>query len=73
MLPSLGPTELIVIAIVGIVLFGKRLPEVGKSLGKAVVSFKDGLRGITDEIDQPTPATSKVRETRTGGSAPRFE
>jgi sec-independent protein translocase protein TatA len=42
----------IVIAIIGLLLFGKRLPEVGKSLGKGIVEFKKGLRGIDDDIDE---------------------
>lgn len=40
--------ELIVITIFGLILFGKRLPEVARSLGKGVVEFKKGLRGIED-------------------------
>jgi sec-independent protein translocase protein TatA len=44
--------EWIVIGIIGLMLFGKRLPEVGKSLGKGIVEFKKGLKGIEDEIDE---------------------
>src|SRR5437868_2924507 len=40
-----------VIAIIGLLLFGKRLPEVGRSLGKGIVEFKKGIRGIEDDID----------------------
>src|SRR5438067_1084263 len=43
----------------GLLIFGKRLPEVGKSLGKGIVEFKKGLKGIEDDIEvassQPTP------------------
>lgn len=42
--------ELAVILLVGILLFGKRLPEVGRSLGKGIVEFKKGLKGIEEEI-----------------------
>lgn len=42
----------IVIAVIGLLLFGKRLPEVGKSLGKGIVEFKKGLKGIEDDIDE---------------------
>src|SRR3954447_18873870 len=45
-----GP-ELIVIALVAVLLFGKRLPEVGKSLGKGIVEFKKGLRGIEEDAE----------------------
>jgi sec-independent protein translocase protein TatA len=47
-----GAPELIVIAIIALLIFGKRLPEVGKSLGKSIVEFKKGLRGIEEEIDK---------------------
>jgi sec-independent protein translocase protein TatA len=47
-----GGAEWIVIAILGLLIFGRRLPEVGKSLGKSIVEFKKGLRGMEDEIDR---------------------
>jgi sec-independent protein translocase protein TatA len=40
-----------VILVIGLLLFGKRLPEVGRSIGKGIVEFKKGLAGIEDEID----------------------
>lgn len=48
-LPGMG--EWIVIAVIGLLFFGKRLPEVGKSLGKGIVEFKKGLKGIEDDVD----------------------
>jgi sec-independent protein translocase protein TatA len=36
---------------VGVLLFGRRLPEVGRYLGKGIVEFKKGLKGLEDEID----------------------
>ncbi len=58
-----GATEWIIIGIIGLLLFGKRLPEVGRSLGKGIVEFKKGLKGIEDDIDvassqPPRPQTS---------------
>ena len=47
-----GPFEWIIIAGLGLLIFGKRLPEVGKSLGKGIVEFKKGLKGIEDEVEQ---------------------
>jgi sec-independent protein translocase protein TatA len=49
-----GVYELTIIAIIGLMLFGKRLPEVGKSLGQGIVEFKKGLKGIEDQTDQTT-------------------
>jgi sec-independent protein translocase protein TatA len=48
----LGPTEIAVIGVVALLLFGKRLPEVARSAGKAVVSFKKGLRDVEQDIDE---------------------
>jgi sec-independent protein translocase protein TatA len=49
-LPSLGPTELIVLLGLGVLLFGRKLPDIAKSLGKSVVSFKQGFNGLEEEI-----------------------
>jgi sec-independent protein translocase protein TatA len=48
---TIGTWEAVVIAVVLLLLFGRRLPEVGKSLGKGIVEFKKGLKGIEDEIE----------------------
>jgi sec-independent protein translocase protein TatA len=47
-----GPWEIIIIVVVALLLFGRRLPEVGRSLGRGIVEFKKGLRGVEDEINQ---------------------
>lgn len=53
---ALSPMHILVVLIVGILLFGKRLPEMGRSLGKGLTEFKKGLQGFGDEIDtQPAP------------------
>jgi sec-independent protein translocase protein TatA len=47
-----GVTEWIIIGAIGLLIFGKRLPEVGRSLGKGIVEFKKGLKGIDEELEQ---------------------
>lgn len=49
---NFGPMEMLVIAVILLLLFGRRLPEVGKSLGKGIVEFKKGVSGIEDEMKQ---------------------
>ncbi len=51
MLPNIGPMEMIIVMGIAVLLFGKRLPEVGRSLGKGIVEFKKGLNGVADEFD----------------------
>jgi sec-independent protein translocase protein TatA len=51
--------ELIVIAIIALLLFGKRLPEVARSLGKGVVEFKKGIRGVEEDVDHSSYQTPK--------------
>lgn len=51
-LQSLGTWDLLVILLIGLLLFGRKLPEVGRSLGKGIVEFKKGLKGVEDDIDQ---------------------
>lgn len=51
----LTPAHLIVIAVVAFVLFGaKKLPELGKGLGEGLRGFKDGIKGLADELGSNT-------------------
>jgi sec-independent protein translocase protein TatA len=45
-----GPFEWMIIAGLGLLIFGKRLPEVGRSLGKGIVEFKRGLKSVEDDV-----------------------
>lgn len=56
---NLGTTEIVVIAVIALLVFGSRLPHVGRSLGKGIVEFKKGLRGIQDEIDDASDPSNE--------------
>jgi sec-independent protein translocase protein TatA len=48
----IGGWEWVIIALVILLLFGgKKIPELMKGLGKGVKSFKDGMKGVDDEVN----------------------
>jgi sec-independent protein translocase protein TatA len=57
-MPEIGITGLVVILIVALLVFGpKRLPEMGRSLGKGMREFKDSISGKDDKAElEPPPA-----------------
>ena len=46
-----GHGEWIILLILGLLIFGRRLPEVGRSIGRSIVEFKKGIKGIEDDIE----------------------
>lgn len=46
---GLGPMELAIVGVVAILLFGKKLPEVARGLGRSFHEFKQGLRAPEGE------------------------
>jgi sec-independent protein translocase protein TatA len=80
---SMGPWEIAVLVILGVMLFGRKLPEVGKFLGKGIVEFKKGLKGLEDEVDtsattapprsEPAALEQPKPPQRVATTAPKFE
>lgn len=74
---GLGFPEMMALMILGVLLFGKNLPSVGRSLGKGMMEFKKGLQGIEEDAgtswsrydSTPEPARSPQRMPTT---APKF-
>lgn len=61
MLPGIGISELMVILVIVLVIFGAgRLPQIGSGLGKAIRGFKDAIEG-KDAIDV-TPKKAETKE-----------
>lgn len=59
-----GHYEWIILLILGLLIFGRRLPEVGRSLGRGIVEFKRGIKGIDDEIDTESSRPAPPPEPR---------
>ena len=47
-----SPWHMIFLLVVALLLYGRRLPEVGRSLGKGIMEFKRGLHEVSDELKQ---------------------
>jgi sec-independent protein translocase protein TatA len=71
-MPNVGPMELAVVLIIALVIFGpKRLPDLGRSLGKGMREFKQSISGAPDEEQAPQAAISSG--TASKSSAPGME
>lgn len=64
--PMPGWAEILVLLGVGVLIFGRRLPEVGRNIGRGIVEFKKGLRGIEDDVDQSSNQTPDPRRIEDG-------
>jgi sec-independent protein translocase protein TatA len=58
----------LVVLVIGLLIFGRRLPEVGKNLGQTIVEFKKGLNGqVNDEPPLPPEPERPVKRVSGGG------
>jgi sec-independent protein translocase protein TatA len=61
---SIGPMELIIVLVIALIVLGpKKLPEVGRSVGKGMREFKDSLNGINDDDDDDEDEPSSLRKS----------
>jgi sec-independent protein translocase protein TatA len=77
---GLGTQEIMLLLVLGVLLFGRNLPSLGRSLGKTVTEFKRGVKGLEDDMEptaggapravEPEPVRPPQRVT---SSAPKFE
>lgn len=70
-----GGTEWIVIGLIALLIFGRRLPDVARSVGKSIVEFKKGIRDVKDDVekqsrlsDDPEPRLPDRTEKSTSDS-----
>ena len=74
-----GGPELLIVAFIALMLFGKRLPEVARNMGKGLTEFKKGIRGVEDDIQgntsydsEPTAERPIADDSLENVSAPKF-
>lgn len=78
---GIGVPEMIIVGIIGVLLFGKRLPEVGRSVGRSFAEFKAGISGIESEINSAAHSAKSYNyepeyddtEERLEATAPKFQ
>lgn len=66
-----GGIEWMVILAVGLLLFGRRLPEVGRSVGRTIVEFKRGMREADKPVNPPVAPRSLTPEREPQALPPR--
>jgi sec-independent protein translocase protein TatA len=79
----LAPSHMIILLVIGFLVFGKRLPEIGRSLGSGLKEFKKGMQGLEDDVPLgPTASSAQLtaaplrppqRVVPTAPAAPKFE
>ena len=76
---GIGWTEMLILGVIGLLLFGKRLPEVARNLGKGMMEFKKGMYDIQDDVSSNrsssyTPQSRPIpADTREEATVPKFE
>ncbi len=58
-----GTTELIIILVVALLIFGRRLPDVARSVGKSIVEFKKGIKDVKDDVEDTAKLDSNSTST----------
>jgi sec-independent protein translocase protein TatA len=56
-----GGAELIIILVIGLLLFGSRLPSVGRNIGKSITEFKKGMKEAGEELTKEEPQSAAQR------------
>lgn len=64
---DISPIQIGIVLLVALLIFGpKRLPEMGRGLGRGIRDFKSGITGHDDTADRPSPAGVEAAVPTTG-------
>jgi sec-independent protein translocase protein TatA len=70
---GIQPIHIVVIVVVALLIFGPRkLPEMGRSIGKAINEFRNGTRDITDTLSREINQPSDAPEVNTPSAGPVY-
>ena len=58
----LSPQHILLALVIGLLLFGRKLPEMGRSIGKTFKEFQKGMNGLEADLDQTTSTKSTTSE-----------
>ena len=76
---QLNGMEILLLAGLGLLLFGRKLPDVGRYLGRSMIEFKKGMKGLEDDVESSTNITNSIPTEqqrppqRVVSAPPRFE
>jgi len=70
---NLSPSEIFILLGLGVLLFGRRLPEVGRWVGQGFRSFQAGVSGIETDIHETLSSSEPKPPQRLGKAVPKFE
>jgi sec-independent protein translocase protein TatA len=70
-MPNIGPLEIVIILIIALVVFGpRRLPELGRSMGKGIREFKNSLTTDKDDDDDDVREIERPQQQQTVAERP---